>query len=186
MQHNGIAERFALLTRQELAYLSGSLPQLTNTQKSKLNYKIKKKLEIFEKVELPLIIRAGFEPSSTSLSVENDKDCHSLDPGSKFGLEKEPNEHPGPGAYNNFFTISNSSSKNLQQNQTNRDSPPSQTRLYNIKRSQRNSASPLVENQGMNGGNDKNLLLLAAAAIKGSRIDEDCFKQYLLAQKKRN
>jgi hypothetical protein len=102
MQHNGIAERFALLTRQELAYLSGSLPQLTNTQKSKLNYKIKKKLEIFEKVELPLIIRAGFEPSSTSLSVENDKDCHSLDPGSKFGLEKEPNEHPGPGAYNNF------------------------------------------------------------------------------------
>jgi hypothetical protein len=36
------------------------------------------------------------------------------------------------------------------------------------------------------GGNDKNLLLLAAAEIKGSRIDEICFKQYLLAQKKRN
>jgi hypothetical protein len=46
--------------------------------------------------------------------------------------------------------------------------------------------SPLVKNKGMNGGNDKNLLLLAAATIKGSRIDEDCFKQYLLAQKKRN
>ena len=115
MQHNEIAGRFALLTRQELAYLSGSLPHLTNTQKSKLNYKIKKKLEIFEKVELPLITRAGFEPSSTSLSVENDKDCHSLDPGSKFGL-KEPNEHPGPGAYNNFFIISNSSLENSQQN----------------------------------------------------------------------
>jgi hypothetical protein len=27
-------------------------------------------------------------------------DCHSLDPGSKFGLEKEPNGYPGPGAYN--------------------------------------------------------------------------------------
>jgi hypothetical protein len=94
MQHNGIAERFALLTRQELAYLSGSLPQPTNTQKPKLNYKIKKKLEIFQKVELPLIIRAGFEPSSTSLSVENDKDCHSLDPGSKFGLEKNRTNIP--------------------------------------------------------------------------------------------
>jgi hypothetical protein len=120
-------------------------------------------------------------------------DCHSLDPGSKFGLEKEPNEYPGPGAYNNFFTISNSSSKNLQQNQTNRDSPPFQTGMYNIQRPQRNFASPLtengfsplVENQGMNGGNDKNLFL-PAAAIKASRIDEDCFKQYLLAQKKRN
>jgi arsenate reductase len=32
--------------------------------------------------------------------------CHSLDPGSKFGLEKEPNEHPGPGAYNNFMVRS--------------------------------------------------------------------------------
>src|SRR5919112_2705942 len=98
MQHNGIAERFALLTRQELAYLSGSLPQLTNTQKSKLNYKIKKKIEIFEKIELPLIIKAGFEPSSTSLSIANDKGCHSLDPGSKFSLDKrKPNERPGPG-----------------------------------------------------------------------------------------
>jgi hypothetical protein len=25
-------------------------------------------------------------------------DCHSFDPGSKFGLKK-PNERPGPGAY---------------------------------------------------------------------------------------
>jgi hypothetical protein len=120
-------------------------------------------------------------------------DCHSLDPGSKFGLGKEPNERPGPGA-RTFYSISNSCSKNLQQNQTNRDSPPSQTGLYNTQKSQRNSASPLVENgfsslvenQGMNGSNDKNLLLLAAAAIKGSRIDDDCFKQYLLAQKKSN
>lgn len=50
--------KFALLTRQELAYLSDGLPQLTNAQKSKLNYKMKKKIEIFEKVELPLMIRA--------------------------------------------------------------------------------------------------------------------------------
>jgi hypothetical protein len=61
MQHNDIAVKFALLTRQELAYLSDGLPQLTNTQKSKLNYKIKKKIEIFEKVELPLLMRSGFE-----------------------------------------------------------------------------------------------------------------------------
>ena len=80
--------KFALLTRQELAYLSDGLPQLTKAQKSKLNYKMKKKIEIFEKVELPLMIRAGLELGSVSLSVENDKDCHSLDPGSKFGLEK--------------------------------------------------------------------------------------------------
>ncbi len=94
MQHNDNAGKFALLTRQELAYLSGGLPQLTKTQKSKLNYKIKKKLEVFEKVETPLLLRAGFELGSVSLSVENDEDCHSFDPGSKFGLQK-PNEHPG-------------------------------------------------------------------------------------------
>ena len=34
------------------------------------------------------MIRAGLELGSVSLSVENDKDCHSFDPGSKFGLEK--------------------------------------------------------------------------------------------------
>ena len=96
--------KFALLTRQELAYVSGELPQLTNTQKSKLNYKIKKKLEILERIEIPLIVRAGFELLSISLSVENNKDCHSFDPGSKFGLENEkkkipPNGHPSPGAF---------------------------------------------------------------------------------------
>lgn len=65
MQHNDTSGKFALLTRQEFAYLSDvGLPQLTNAQKSKLNYKIKKKIEIFEKVELPLLIRAGFEPVS--------------------------------------------------------------------------------------------------------------------------
>ena len=80
--------KFALLTHQELAYLSDGLPQLTKAQKSKLNYKMKKKIEIFEKVELPLMIRAGLELGSVSLSVENDKGCHSFDPGSKFGLEK--------------------------------------------------------------------------------------------------
>ena len=102
MQSVDTTGNFALLTRQELAYLSGGLPELTNTQKSKINYKIKKKLEIFEKVELPLLLRAGFEPGLISLPVENNKDCHSLDPGSKFGLEKELKEHPGPGAYNNL------------------------------------------------------------------------------------
>src|SRR5919197_6350064 len=89
MPHNDSSGKFALLTRQELAYLSdGGLPQLTNAQKPKLNYKIKKKIEIFEKVELPLLIKAGFKPGSVSLSVENHKDCHSFDPGS----------NPGPGA----------------------------------------------------------------------------------------
>jgi Archaeal phage integrase len=49
-----------------------------------------------------------------------------------------------------------------------------------------NGFSRLVENRGMNSGNDKNLLLLAATTTKGSEIDEDGFKQYLLAQRKRN
>jgi hypothetical protein len=42
-------------------------------------------------------------------------DCHSFDPGSKFGFERktnkkkqQPNEHPGPGAAYTFFSISNS------------------------------------------------------------------------------
>ena len=93
MQHDDTIGKFALLTRQEFSYLSGGLPQLTNIQKSKLNYKIKKKIEIFEKVELPLLLRAGFESGSVSLSAENEKDCHSFDPGS----------NPGPGAYIFFF-----------------------------------------------------------------------------------
>jgi hypothetical protein len=85
MQHNDTVGKFALLTRQELAYLSDGLPkQLTNAQESKLNYKIKKKMEIFEKVELPLLIRSGFELGSISLSIENDKDCPSIDPGSNL------------------------------------------------------------------------------------------------------
>ena len=115
MQHNDTVEKFALLTRHELAYLSGGLAQVTNTQKSKLNYKIKKKVEIFEKVELPLLLRAGFELGSILLLMENDnKNCHSFDPGSKFGLEKKkPNGHPCPGAYT-FFSISNSSFMNLR------------------------------------------------------------------------
>ena len=104
MQSGDITGKFALLTRQELVYLSGGLPELTSIQKSKINYKIKKKLEIFEKVELPLLIRAGFKPRPLSLSVENSKDCHSLDPGSKFGLEKKPNGHPGPGAFLTSFS----------------------------------------------------------------------------------
>ncbi|HEX6282552.1 MAG TPA: hypothetical protein VFZ67_10025 [Nitrososphaera sp.] len=91
MQHNDTAVKFALLTRQELAYLSDGLPQLINTQKSKLNYKIKKKIEIFEKVELPLLMRSGFEVGSVSLSMENDEHCHSFDPGSKFGCKNRTN-----------------------------------------------------------------------------------------------
>jgi hypothetical protein len=89
MQFSDITGKFALLTRQELAYLSGGLPKLTTTQKSKINYKIKKKLEIFEKVELPLLLRAGFEPGCVSQSIGNDQqeDCHSFDPGSKSGLK---------------------------------------------------------------------------------------------------
>jgi hypothetical protein len=59
-------------------------------------------------------MRSGFELGSVSLSVENDEDCHSFDPGSKFGLEKKkPNGHPGPGAYT-FSSISNSSFMNLR------------------------------------------------------------------------
>ncbi len=83
------------------------------------------------------------------------------------------------------------------------DSPPSQTGLYNTQQPQQNYAplnekkditssplvengfSPLVGNHGMNGGNDKNLLRLPAT-IRGTEIDEDGFKQYLLAQRKRN
>jgi hypothetical protein len=48
--------------------------------------------------------------------------------------------------------------------------------------------SPLVENNGMHAGNSKNSLLLLPNAVKtkSSRIDVDGFKQYLLAQRKRN
>jgi hypothetical protein len=73
----------ALLTRSEIAYLTGKVT-LTNIQKSKLNYKIRKRLEVFAKLELPLLENAGFSLFPTM------KNCHSSDPGS----------NPGPGAYN--------------------------------------------------------------------------------------
>jgi hypothetical protein len=131
-------------------------------------------------------------------------DCHSFDPGSKFGLEKKkPNGHPGPGAYT-FFSISNSNHEKLQQNERNHDSPPSQTGLHNTIQPQQNCTpldertdntvvSPLVENGSlpvenciMNGCGDNNNLLLPLAKItKGSEIDEYGFRQYLLAQRKR-
>src|SRR5690606_25814038 len=90
VQHSKEAKP-AFLTRQELAYLSGQLTHLTGSQKSKLNYKIKKKLEVFENVELPLLVRAGIRTRDGllfSLLWEKNKDCHSSDPGS----------NPGPGA----------------------------------------------------------------------------------------
>ncbi len=132
-------------------------------------------------------------------------DCHSFDPGSKFGLEKKkPNGHPGPGAYT-FLNIANPNQEKLQQKERNRDSPPSQTGLHNTIQPQRNCTpldektdntvvSPLVENGSlpvenciMNGcDDDNNLLLPPAKTTKGSEIDEYGFRQYLLAQRKRN
>ena len=88
MQSVDITGKFASLTRQELVYLSGGLPELTNIQKSKINYKIKKKLEIFEKVELPLLLRAGFKSTPLSLSVENNR-LSLLRPGFEIRLGEE-------------------------------------------------------------------------------------------------
>jgi hypothetical protein len=137
-------------------------------------------------------------------------DCHSFDPGSKFGLEKKkPNGHPGPGAAYTFFSISNSNLEKLQQKVRNRDSPPSSTGLHGSLQPQLlNSSpslhqeqgqgytdgSPLVENGSLSvenidmhtGDSEKSLLMLPATTSKASEIDEDGFKQYLLAQRKRN
>jgi len=78
-----MAEIPALLTRQEIAYLKGELSELTNVQKSKINYKIKKKIESLQLYEIPLLLRSGF------LMNDSIMHCHSSDPGS----------NPGPGAY---------------------------------------------------------------------------------------
>jgi hypothetical protein len=131
-------------------------------------------------------------------------DCHSFDPGSKFGLKK-PNGRPGPGATYTFFSISNSNPEKLQQKERNRDSPPSQTGLRCTLQSQLNSSSlcleeddtdgsPLVENGSLPvensdmcaGDSEKSLLVLPATLGRASEIDEDRFKQYLPAQRKRN
>ena len=69
MQHNDTAGNFALLTRNELAYLSDGLPQLTNTQKSNLNYKIRKKIEFFEKVKLSLLMMSGIRTRVEGVTV---------------------------------------------------------------------------------------------------------------------
>ena len=68
MQHNDTAGNFALLTRNELEYLSDGLPQL-NTQKSKLNYKIRKKIEFFEKVMLSLLMMSGIRTRVEGVTV---------------------------------------------------------------------------------------------------------------------
>ena len=125
-------------------------------------------------------------------------DCHSFDPGSKFGLKK-PNGHPGPGAAYTFLNISNSNLGNLQQIGGYRDSPPSQTGLHTTQKPWLNSCplqlenedaiiSPLVENNRTHVGNsDKNPLTLAnAVKTKSSKIDKYGFRKYLLAQGKRN
>ena len=131
-------------------------------------------------------------------------DCHSFDPGSNFGLKK-PNGYPGPGAAYTFFSISNSNLQKLQQKERNRDSPPSSTGLYGTLQPQLNSSSsypekgnadgsPLVENGSLPvensytrvGDSEKSLLMLPAPTGRASKIDADGFKQYLLAQGKRN
>src|SRR3712207_6127881 len=111
-------------------------------------------------------------------------DCHSFDPGSKFGLEKkkkkkQPNEHPGPGAAYAFLNVSYSNLENLQQIGGNRDSPHPRPDCTIAKSLLNSSAlhsenydttvvsplvenhSPLVENNGMHAGDGrKNRLLL--------------------------
>jgi hypothetical protein len=105
-----------------------------------------------------------------------------------------------------FFQHFNSNFEKLQQNLGNRDSPPSQTGLHNIKKPLVNlstlhsekdtgiasplveNCSPLVESNTMQASNQKkNSLLLPdnATTTNCSEIDEG-FKQYLLAQRKRN
>ena len=93
-------------------------------------------------------------------------DCHSFDPGSKFGLEDKkkkipPNGHPGPGAAHTSFSVSNSNLEKLQHKVRNRDSPPSKTELYGTLLQQRKSSaslrsekrdadcSPLMENSSL-------------------------------------
>jgi hypothetical protein len=49
----------ALLTRKEKEWLLGGV-KVSNTIKRDLKYRIRKKLEIFKKQEIPLLIRRGF------------------------------------------------------------------------------------------------------------------------------
>jgi hypothetical protein len=49
----------ALLTRKEKEWLLGRV-QVSNTIKRDLKYRIRKKLEIFQKHEVPLLVRSGF------------------------------------------------------------------------------------------------------------------------------
>ena len=49
----------ALLTRKEKEWLLGRV-KVSNTIKRDLKYRIRKKLEIFKKQEIPLLIRRGF------------------------------------------------------------------------------------------------------------------------------
>ncbi|HJU96174.1 MAG TPA: hypothetical protein VJ643_09110 [Nitrososphaera sp.] len=118
--------------------------------------------------------------------------------------KKKPNGHPGPGAAYTFFSISNSNPEKLQQKIRNRDSPPSSTGLHGTLQPQLNSSpslhqeqeqsytdgSPFVENGSLPventdmhaGDSEKSLLMLPGTTSKASEIDEEGFKQYLLAQ----
>src|SRR5581483_1428597 len=93
-------------------------------------------------------------------------DCHSFDPGSKFGFR--PNDNPGPGALTSFNISANITQK-LQEGRDIRAIPPYQSGLYNSGFSPA-SSSPLVENHS---------LLVENKTTDG-------FKQYLIAQNKRN
>lgn len=76
MQGDQIAP--ALLTRQELAFLSNQLLSPTNRQKADLNYKIREKLKVFENVELPPLQANGFVNPRQEVQISLGFSIHTL------------------------------------------------------------------------------------------------------------
>jgi hypothetical protein len=63
-EHGKASFKSALLTRTELDWLSGRTHNVSKSFEYKMKSMVRKKMQIFNKIELPLILRCGLFPSS--------------------------------------------------------------------------------------------------------------------------
>jgi hypothetical protein len=58
-EHSKASFKSALLTRTELDWLSGRTQNISKSFEYKMKSMVRKKMQIFNKIELPLILRFG-------------------------------------------------------------------------------------------------------------------------------
>ena len=67
-EHGKASFKSALLTKTESEWLSGRTKNISKSFEYKMKSIIRKKMQIFNEIELPLILRCGLIPSANELS----------------------------------------------------------------------------------------------------------------------